>query len=850
MPLQKLQFRPGVNREGTTLSNEGGWFDCDKIRFRSGYPEKIGGWRLVTPAIYLGTARSLWNWVTLAGYNLLGIGTSVKFYIELGGEYNDVTPIRQFATLTNPFTATNGSTTVIVANANHGAITEDSVTFSGATGFAGIPASEFNREHQITYIDSNTYSIVVETAATTAVTFTASITATTMTVTAVDVGTIAIGQTISGSGVIAGTTITGGSGSSWTISPTQNVLSTTIRVANGGTVQAAYQLNVASDVGSTQTGWGAGLWGGVVTNVETTKINVVGGINNSTATVTVQATTGFPTVGVILVESELITYTGITSTTFTGCVRGTNGTTAAAHANNTNVQDASNYTGWGQSSSITSNTSLRLWSQSNFGEDLLFNPRGGTLYHWGPGTGLFPDFSSANPSRAVGVFDGLITTTDTSTTITVTDVYEGAIHIGMEVAGAGIQAGTTIFNFGTGTGATGTYVLSLPATATASGVAFAGTSDAPVVINQILVSDSSRIVIAFGCNDYGEASMDPMLIRWTAQESYTNWTPSADNQAGSYRLSHGSQIVSALQTRQEIIVWTDSAIYAMQYLGPPYVWGFTLLADNVSIASPNAAATAAGVTYWMGTDKFYAYSGRVETLPCALRSYVFDDMNRGQQQQFFAGTNEGYSEIWWFYCSITGPDGTGTVDNPNIIIDKYVIFNYLDRVWYYGSMSRTAWLDSPLRQFPQAATYTNQIVFHEAAVDDGLTNPPSAIPAHIETSDFDIGDGHNYGFVWRMLPDITFNGSNTSNTTDQPQVKFTLRPKQNPGSAYGTTSSPTVASAQNYSNVRTYNVQEFTEIIYTRVRGRQMAFRIESDSVGTQWQLGTPRMDVKPDGRR
>ena len=850
MPLQKLQFRPGVNREGTTLSNEGGWFDCDKIRFRSGYPEKIGGWRLVTPATYLGTARSLWNWVTLAGYNLLGVGTSVKFYIELGGEYNDVTPIRQYATLTNPFTATNGSTTVIVADTNHGAITDDFVTFSGATGFAGIPAGDFNQEHQITYIDSNTYSIVVDTAATTAVTFTASITATTMTVTDVEVGTIAIGQTISGSGVIAGTTITGGSGSSWTISPTQNVLSTTIRVANGGTVQAAYQLNVASDVGSTQTGWGAGLWGGVVTNVETTKINIIGGINNSTATITVQATTGFPTSGTILIQNELITYTGITSTTFTGCVRGTNGTIAAAHANNTSVQDASSYTGWGQSSSITSNTSLRLWSQSNFGQDLLFNPRGGTLYHWGPGTGLFPDFSDANPSRAVGIFSGLATTTNTSTTITVTDVYEGAIHIGMLVSGAGIPVGATIASFGTGTGATGTYTLSIAATATASGVAFAGTSDAPVVINQILVSDSSRIVIAFGCNDYGSDALDPMLVRWTAQESYTDWTIRPENQAGYYRLSHGSQIVSALQTRQEIVVWTDAAIYAMQYLGPPYVWGFTLLADNVSIASPNAAATAAGVTYWMGTDKFYAYSGRVETLPCALRSYVFDDMNRGQFSQFFAGTNEGYSEIWWFYCSITGPDGTGTVDNPNTIIDKYVIFNYLDRVWYYGNMSRTAWLDSPLRQFPQAATYTNQVVFHEAAVDDGLTNPPSAIPAYIETSDFDIGDGHNYGFVWRMLPDITFNGSNTSNTTNQPQVRFTLRPKQNPGSGYGVTNSPTVTAAQNYSNVRTYNVQEFTEIIYTRVRGRQMAFRIESDSIGTQWQLGTPRMDVKPDGRR
>jgi hypothetical protein len=796
MPLQKLQFRPGVNREGTTLSNEGGWFECDKVRFRSGYPEKIGGWQLISDIKYLGTARSLWNWVTLAGYNMLGVGTSSKFYIELGGEYNDVTPIRQYATLTNPFTTTVGSQVVTVSDANHGAITGDFVTFSGASAVGGVPAGDLNRELQITYIDSNSYYVMVDTPATSAAT-------------------------------------------------------------GGGTVQAAYQLNTASDVGSTQTGWGAGLWGGVSTNVETTKINVIGGINSSTTTITVQSTNGFAAgsvqnPGIILIGDELITYTGTSPTTFTGCVRGVNGTTAAAHSNNINVQEAATYAGWGQSISTSVNTKLRLWSQSNFGQDLLFCPRGGTLYHWGPGTGLFPDFSDANPSRAVGVFSGLVTTTDTSTTITVTDVYEGAIHVGMSVSGTGIPVGTTIAAFGTGTGATGTYTLSKAATASASGVAFAGTSDAPTTINQVLVSDSSRIVIAFGCNDYGSTVLDPMLIRWTAQESYTDWTFKADgsSQAGYYRLSHGSQIITALQTRQEIVVWTDAAIYGMQYLGPPFVWGFTLLADNISIVSPNAAATAAGVTYWMGTDKFYSYAGRVETLPCALRSYVFDDINRDQFNQFFAGTNEGYSEVWWFYCSITGPDGTGTETNPNTIIDRYVIFNYLDRVWYYGSMSRTAWLDSPLRQYPQAATLTNQIVFHEAAVDDGLTNPPTAIHSYVQSSDFDIGDGHNYGFVWRMLPDITFDGSNTSNTTDNPQVEFTLRPKQNPGSPYGPTNAPTVTTTQNYSNVRTYNVQEFTEIIYTRVRGRQMALRVESNTVGTQWQLGTPRMDVKPDGRR
>jgi hypothetical protein len=358
-----------------------------------------------------------------------------------------------------------------------------------------------------------------------------------------------------------------------------------------------------------------------------------------------------------------------------------------------------------------------------------------------------------------------------------------------------------------------------------------------------MVSAASRITIAFGCNDYdaplGTGVFDPMLVRWTAQEDYTDWTPSATNQAGSFRLSHGSTIIGALQTRQEILIWTDAAIFSMQYLGPPFVWGFNLLADNISIASTNAMATANGVVYWMGVDKFYIYSGRVETLPCSVRTFVFNDLNKDQQEQFFAGTSEGYSEIWWFYCS-----------KDSDVIDRYVIFNYLDRVWYYGTLDRTAWLDSPLRPYPMAATPNNILVYHEAAVDNGETNPPSPINAYIQSSDFDIDDGHNYGFVWRIVPDITFDGSDTTGaTSDKPVVSFTVRPKQNPGSNYGTALAPTVTSAQSYAGQTTYNVQQFTEIIYSRVRGRQMAFKVESNSIGTQWQLGVPRIDVRPDGR-
>jgi hypothetical protein len=368
-------------------------------------------------------------------------------------------------------------------------------------------------------------------------------------------------------------------------------------------------------------------------------------------------------------------------------------------------------------------------------------------------------------------------------------------------------------------------------------------ADCPTIASFITVSDASRFVIAFGVNGYttdpNPTQQDPMLIRWSDQESYQVWTPAITNQAGSFRLSSGSYIVAQQQTRQEILVFTDAALYSMQYLGPPFVWGFNILADNISIISPNAVATANNVTYWMGLDKFYAYSGRVETLPCSLRQYVFGDINTTQSSQFFAGTNEGYSEVWWYYCSAN-----------STVVDRYVIYNYLDQVWYYGTLGRTAWLDSPLRNFPMAATYSNNIVFHEDGVDD-ITTTGNILPitSYIQSSDFDIGDGHNYGFVWRMIPDITFDGSTTP-APNTPQVTFTVRPRQNPGSPYGTADTPTVASDQSYANQRNYTVQEFTPIVYTRLRGRQMAFKIISDTVGTQWQLGVPRIDVRPDGRR
>jgi hypothetical protein len=637
MPLQKLQFRPGVNREGTSLSNEGGWFDCDKVRFRSGYPEKIGGWAAISYNTFLGVARSLWNWVTLKQFNLMGVGTNLKFYVEDGGDYYDITPLRE--TTTNPageitLDITNGSDILTITDTGASLLeVNDFVTLVGATDLGtvttNVTAAVLNQEFQILSVISGTeYTVQLS---------------------------VTANETASDS------TMTG--------------------------LTIEYQINTGFDVFTIGTGWGTGPW------------------------------------------SRL---------------------------------------GWGDGFSTGFGLQLRLWSQANFGEELLFSPRGGALFLWQPGGGATPAYGT-----------------------------RGAVVSG---------------------------------------------TDVPSKINQVMVSDSTRIVICFGCNDYGAydtTPQDPMLIRWSEQESFTGWTPAITNQAGSYRLSHGSEIVSAMQTRQEIIVWTNASIYSMQYLGPPFVWGFNLLADNISIVSPNAMATAAGVVYWMGVDKFYVYAGRVETLPCSVRQFIFNDINRDQEAQFNAGTNEGFSEIWWNYCS-----------KNSTVIDRYVIFNYLDRVWYYGTLDRTAWLDSPLRQFPMAATTDNIVVFHEAAVDDGSTNPPSAINSYIQSSDFDIGDGHNYGYVWRMIPDITFDGSNTSGeTSNTPFVQFTVRPKQNPGSGYGAALSPTVTSTQSYAGQTTYNVQQFTEIVYSRVRGRQMAFKIESNSVGTQWQLGVPRIDVRPDGR-
>lgn len=693
MPLQKITFKPGVNRENTRYTTEGGWYECEKVRFRQGTPESIGGWQRISAYTYQGVCRSLWNWVTLVGQNLLGVGTNLKFYIEDGGAYFDITPIRSTETLgADPFTG-NGTTTVTVNDTSHAATLNDFVTFSGVTG---TYASVLNGEFQVaSVINSNSYTIVVP-------------------------SVIAAGPT------------------------------------GGAAVVAAYQINTGAAIEVPYVGWGAGGWG-------------------------------------------------------TGT--------------------------WGAG---IGTLSLRLWSQSNYGEDLIFGPRGGGIYYWDATTGI------SVRGKALNTLGGTVSITAASpAVVTSTVLYtEGAaLQFNVTAGGSlptGITANTTYFAFNVDglnfnlTDASGNVVNT---TGSASVNAYVSLIvDVPTEQNVIVISDTSRFIFAMGCNGYNNAPFDPMLIRWSAQDDPYNWTPNEVNQAGDVRLSHGSEIITAVQTRQEIVVLTDSSVYSLQYLGPPFVWGSQLLADNISIAGQNAAVVASGVVYWMGVDKFYSYDGRVQTLNCDLRRYVFGDFNSQQSQQVYCGTNEGFNEVWWFYCSAS---------NNTTSPDKYVVYNYLEQVWYYGTLSRTAWLDSGLRQYPLAATPNYNIVNHEFGINDNETGTTAPINAYISSSEFDIGDGHNFGFIWRVLPDLTFQNSSNSPANAPAQVTMTLYGLVNSGSGVTDTASQAVEKGSNY-----VITEEFTGQIYTRCRGRQLIFKIQSNQINTAWQLGAPRIDIRQDGRR
>ena len=708
MPLQKILFKPGVNRENTRYTTEGGWYECDKVRFRQGTPEVIGGWIRLSVNTFKGVCRSLWNWVTLGALNLLGVGTNLKFYIERGGAYFDVTPIRSTDVLNGPFAAVTVapfSSTITVTDTAHGCVTGDFVTFSGAVSLGGtITATVLNQEYQVTVTGANTYTFTAVSATTgLAVTSNAS-----------DVGT------------------------------------------GGATVTAAYQLNVGPSIVVPLVGWGAGIWGGGV---------------------------------------------------------------------------------WGTGD--VSAVPMRIWNQINYGQDLVFGPRGEGLYYWSASDGL--NVRGKN-LKSLG---GTVTFTNASPTVVTLTVglTEGAaVQFAATTAlPAGISANTTYYTYnvsGLTCNLTDSSGNEINTTSTGTGVYISNLVDVPLFQDFLTVSDTSRFIITFGVNDYGSVLKDPMLVRWSNQDDPYNWTPTATNQAGSIRLSHGSEIITAVQTRQEIVVFTDSSLYSMQYLGPPYVWGIQLLGDNTSIIGPNAVATASGIIYWMGKDKFYLYDGRIQTLNCDLRRFIFENINLSQLDQVYAGTNEGFNEVWWFYPS----SGSTTVD-------RYVIFNYLENAWYYGTMARTAWLDSGLRDYPMAATYqgnsTGNIVNHENGLNDSATATTLPLSAYISSSEFDIGDGHNFGFIWRMLPDLTFQDSTNTPTGQVPALTMTMQGLKNSGSGVTSTASAGVVSSATY-----VITEEFTGELFTRLRGRQMIFKIESNQLNTAWQIGAPRIDIRQDGRR
>jgi hypothetical protein len=639
MPLSKLQFKPGVNREVTAYTNEGGWFDVDYVRFQKGFPEKIGGWQKRSANSFLGSCRALHPWVSLSLDQYLGVGTNLKYYIDEGGYYNDITPIRVTTSAGDvTFSAATGSSVITVSDTAHGAVVNDFVTFSGAASLGGsITADVLNQEYYVTeVIDAGSYTIVARAADTS--------------IADITVNGQLVPSTVSATGSDSG---------------------------NGGSsVIGAYQINTGLDIDISGAGWGAGTWS-----------------------------------------------------------RGS----------------------WSSASSdaIVTNT-LRLWTHDNFGEDLLMNVRDGGIYYWDQTGGL--------SSRAVDI------------------------------------------------------------------TSLAGGTSVPTVAKQILVSDRDRHVLAFGCDTESNPGVqDPLAIRFSSQESLTDWQTTATNTAGELRLGSGSEIVTALETRQQVLVFTDTTLYSMQFLGPPFTFGVSSLSENITIAGPNAAIAVDDNVFWMGQSEFYVYSGSVQRLPCMVRDFVFSDLNDGQIEKVNAALNTQHSEIWWFYPSSNSDE-----------VDKYVVYNYQEQVWYYGTFGRTAWIDRGIFDFPFAANADGFVYEHEIGFDDGTTDPVSAIPAYIQSSPIDIGDGEQFMFIRRMIPDVDFKNS----TANLPETNITIDVKNAPDGTYSSSQTDVFVKTQAAS------VNDRTEQLYFRLRGRQMRFKIASDELGVDWRLGSPRIDIRSDGRR
>ena len=641
MPLTKLQFRPGVNRETTSYTNEGGWYDCDKVRFRFGTPEKIGGWQRISTLSFLGTSRILHPFVALDGSNFMGNGTHLKYYIELGGGYHDITPLRETTAAGDvTFAAVNGSSTLTITDALHGAAENDFVTFSGAATLGGtITAAVLNQEYQIVTVpDENTYTLVAREVAT-------------------------LGQiTIDGQ-----------------YTPTPVTANASDTANGGGAIIGKYQVNTGLNTTVTGTGWGAGPYS-----------------------------------------------------------RGT----------------------WGSGTSIGGvEDILRLWSNDNFGEDLLINVRNGGIYYW---------------DKSIN-----------------TDPYARAVALS-DVAGADATT--------------------------------------PTIAKQVMVSDRDRHVLAFGCDPQDNIGVqDPLLIRFSDQENPLVWAAEATNTAGDLRLGTGSEIITAVETRQQILVFTDKSLHAIQYLGPPFTFGNSLISTNTTISSPLAAVAVDDMVYWMGEQDFYVYSGQVQKLPCSVRSYVFGNFNKSQSEKVTCGVNSSFSEVWWFYPSASSST-----------LDRYVVFNYQENSWYYGELTRSSWTDRGISPYPIAAGLDGYLYYHEYGSDDGSSNPPSAIASYIESSQMSIGAGDSFVFLTKLIPDVTFEGS----VSPAPSVSMTLEARSYPGAAYTSTKSSTVTRSA------TVPVEQFTNEVMVRLRGRSFAFKINSSDTGVDWRLGTPRVALRPDGRR
>ena len=761
MPLSKIQFRPGVNRETTSYGDENGWFNSDLIRFRKGRPEKMGGWSRLSSNTIQGTGRSLHVWAALDGSKYMGLGTETKFYIEEGGGYNDVTPIRTTTTLgANPLKTGSATSGVLTVTApSHGAVNGDFVTLSGATTTDGVTAAQINTEHELTLIDSNSYTI-----------------------------------------------------------PTAGAASSGSTAGGGSSVVATYQINTGLGTVVTGTGFGAGLWGGLSTGYAQTTLNDSGGISNSdtsftltsaasfetastttganltaaSSSIAVADSSGFPSkgtikigsenirygtnvanvfgeltrgddgttaassssgdtvtfVGLMLIDDELIQYTGKSSNTINaGVARGARGTTAAAHDDGVNVKEANDFVGWGESSATAAETgsNIRLWSQDNWGEDLAFNVYDGAPYYW-----------------------------------------DKTLVLG--------NRGSTL-------------------------ASQSGASGAPTITRRLMISGADRHLVCFGCNPLDEADQDLLMVRWSDQEDPFDWTPTATNTAGSQRVSSGSEIISAQKTRQEMLIWTDTSLHAMRFVGPPFTFGMSMLANNVSIIGPNAVTTVGDKVFWMDRENFYVYTGRVQTIPCTLLRYVFDNINLEQSFKCFAASNKMFDEVFWFYPSSDADE-----------IDRYVKYNFTENTWDLGTLSRTAWVDYGIHDNPRGcgtSSGTNYVYVHESGDDDD----GSPMTSFIESADFDLGDGEQFMFVDRLIPDIDITSSDA-----EASVNYILKTRNYPGDSLSTNSTNAVKSS--------------TQQAFLRSRSRQVALRIESDTTDITWTLGDLRLGIRPDGRR